>query len=294
MMDQQLKRKVVKTITQYEQQYDKLQMEVNALKGTLNELSLQALKETAQLESGIKIKIKQIKKHITHSDSIEDLAHKIQENLVVMEKQLKDYKANEQKRWQDNEQKMMALEEKLIKIERKGEEIKNLLSNEKINLNRDSLTGLPNRTLYCEYISYAYYRWQRGFGDLSLALADIDHFREINEKYGHLTGDRILQEVATIFKTSIRRADFLARYSGEKFIFIFERTQQKDAAMVLESLRRAIEECQFFHDKTKIDVTVSFGLTTLTQGDELEGLLIRADKAVYQAKMGGRNQVTTL
>nr|WP_019217577.1 GGDEF domain-containing protein [Legionella tunisiensis] len=134
----------------------------------------------------------------------------------------------------------------------KARKLKNLLSNETINLNRDSLTGLPNRTLYSEYILYAYYRWQRGFGDLSLALADVDHFREINEKYGHLTGNKILQEIATIFKTSIRRADFLARYGGEKFIFIFERTQQRHAAMVLESLRRAIEECQFFMVKQRL------------------------------------------
>ncbi|WP_232220689.1 hypothetical protein [Legionella tunisiensis] len=102
-------------------------MEVNALKGTINQWSLQTLKETEQLESGIKIKIKQIKKHITHSNSIEDLAHKIQENLVVMEKQLKDYKANEQKRWQDNEQKIIALEAQLIKTEHEGEEIKKSL-----------------------------------------------------------------------------------------------------------------------------------------------------------------------
>lgn len=293
MMDQQLKKKVVKTITEYEQQYGKLQMEVNALKGSINQLGLQALQETEQLESGIRINIKQIKNHITHSHSIKELAQ-IQENLVVMEKQLKHHKINEQKRLQDHEQKMLVLEEKLIKVEHEVEEVKNLLSNEKLNLNQDSLTGLPNHTLYSEYILYAYYRWQRGFGDLSLALADVDHFSEINEKYGYLTGDKILKEIANIFKTSIRRADFLARYSGEKFIFIFERTQQQHAAMVLESLRRAVEEGQFFHDKTKIDVTVSFGLTTLAQGDELEGLLLRADKAVSQAKLGGRNQVTTL
>lgn len=168
------------------------------------------------------------------------------------------------------------------------------VAKEELSLHRDNLTGLPNRVAYSERILDAYHRWQRGFGDLSLALADIDYLKNINETYGEAMGDQILKKLASIFMTSIRKADFVARYDGGEFVFIFERTHQQQAATILESLRCAIEQCGFHSRKTRIAVTVSFGLTTLLQEDELEGLFARADKAMYLAKHSGRNQITTL
>lgn len=106
---------------------------------------------------------------------------------------------------------------------------------------RDRLTDLPNRASYEENILSAYHRWQRGFGELSLAVTNIDHFKEINTNHGHLAADQLLKEVVVFFKSSVRAVDFIARYNATEFVFIFERTQVHQATMILENLRETIE-----------------------------------------------------
>ncbi|KTD62030.1 GGDEF domain-containing protein [Legionella spiritensis] len=254
----------------------------------------EARQNVTLLESGIQSNIKEIKKHVDNSTGIKELSGKIHQNLLTMGQRIQEYTKEEEKRFQDHENEVKALKEQLMEAERHAREIQNALSFQQVKLHQDSLTGLPNRAAYDESIFNAYQRWQRGFGELSLAIADIDHFKAINDNYGHLAGDKVLQKVASIFKNSVRETDFIARYGGEEFIFIFERTSQDNAKSLIETLRRKVEKCQFCYSNEKVDVTVSFGMTVLRPGEDLETLFIRADTAMYKAKRAGRNRVETL
>ncbi|WP_255411125.1 GGDEF domain-containing protein [Legionella sp. km772] len=156
------------------------------------------------------------------------------------------------------------------------------------------MTSLPNRESYDEYIAEALQRWHESGKHLSLAVGDIDHFKFINDTFGHLAGDKVLKKVASIFKSSVRDTDYIARYGGEEFVLIFEDTSSKEALSMIEKLRKSVKDCQFAYRDNKVDVTVSFGLTTIVKGDNIESLFIRADTALYKAKDAGRNRCAVL
>ncbi|KTD06832.1 GGDEF domain-containing protein [Legionella jamestowniensis] len=249
---------------------------------------------TEQLETDVRSSIQDIKNHIDNSQSFEELSKKIETSLAAIGSHIKTFKEYQEGRLADYENKMLVLQDKLMETERGAKEIKNMLSFERLKNNQDSLTGLPNRASYEEHMLDAYHRWQRGFGDLSIAIADIDNFKHINDTYGHLAGDKVLKKIAALFKSSIRAMDFIGRYGGEEFIFIFERTHLNNAAKVAEELRSLIEEYDFYYREKRVCVTVSFGLTNFQHGDDLETLFTRADEAMYEAKHQGKNRVVAL
>ncbi|WED41932.1 GGDEF domain-containing protein [Legionella cardiaca] len=251
-------------------------------------------KDTEELETEIQLNIHEIKNHLDTSRTIEELSKKIGNSLTSIGSHIEKFKENQEKRLVEYENRMMILQDKLMETERGANEIKNMLSFEKLKNNVDSLTGLPNRASYEEHLLDAHHRWKRGFGDLSIAIADIDNFKEINDTYGHLAGDKVLKKIASLFKSSIRAVDFVARYGGEEFVFIFERTHLNDAVKVADSLRSIIEEYDFYYRDQRVHVTVSFGLTNFQHEDDLESLFTRADEAMYQAKRNGRNCVASL
>ena len=250
--------------------------------------------ESRQLENGIQEDINQIKNHLDSSTTIEELSGKVSQNLQTIGDRIKEYRANEDMRACEHDKQLGELRAKLADSERHTEEIKNLLSFQKYKINHDGLTGLPNKESYDEHMIDTFQRWKRNPEVLSLAVGDIDHFKQINDTFGHLAGDKVLKKVATIFRSSIREVDFIARIGGEEFVFIFEKTTNRQAHSVIEKLRKSIEECQFFYRDNKVCVTVSFGLTSIVHGDDIESLFIRADNAMYKAKNAGRNRVEIL
>ncbi len=254
----------------------------------------QATEESRQLEHGIQDNLNQIKNHLDTSKTIEELSAKINQNLKMIGERIKEYHFNEQNRQIEYEKQVVKLQAKLSESEQNAEEIKNLLSFQKYKINHDSLTGLPNRESYEEHIFDTLQRWKKHGKALSLAVCDIDHFKHINDTFGHLAGDKVLKKVASIFKSSIRNVDFIARVGGEEFVFIFEQTSSQSACILIEKLRKMVEECQFFYRDNKVEVTVSFGLTTVVKGDDMESVFVRADNAMYKAKNAGRNRIEYL
>lgn len=254
----------------------------------------QASEDSQDLEVGIQDNIDQIKIHLDSSTSIEELSAKVSHHLNMIGDRLKEYRTNEKNREMEYERQVMGLQSKLSESEQNAEEIKNLLSFQKYRINHDSLTGLPNRESYDEHILDSILRWKRNAKGLSLAVCDIDHFKRINDSFGHLAGDKVLKKVAMIFKSSVRTNDFIARVGGEEFVFIFEQTSSREATLILEKLRKLVEDCQFYYRENKVDVTVSFGLTSIVDGDDIESLFMRADNAMYKAKNSGRNRVEIL
>ena len=155
---------------------------------------------------------------------------------------------------------------------------------------RDPLTGLYNRLAYDRRIALELTRAQVTQEPLSLVVCDIDNFKRINDTCGHPGGDKVLKEASRIMLTALRGADFVGRYGGEEFVIILPGADSDSALFVSEKLRRTIKVAPFSHRGQRVQVTASFGVTTLRHGDTPEALFERADQALYSAKQAGRDR----
>jgi len=153
----------------------------------------------------------------------------------------------------------------------------------------DQLTELYNRHRLVEEGERFFAQSIRHRQDLCLAIIDIDHFKNVNDTYGHMIGDEVLKSVASLLKENIRTEDIVARYGGEEFIIIFDRCSLKDAVYKANILRHKISNL----NPKDILVTASFGLTPLRHDEhtKFDHLLKEADDALYEAKENGRNKV---
>ena len=156
----------------------------------------------------------------------------------------------------------------------------------------DGLTQVNNRRSFDETIEREISRCRRYGRTLSMVLIDIDHFKRINDTFGHLAGDAVLKEVASAIKKRIRKEDLLARYGGEEFAVLTPEVDQKGALAMAEKVRKVVEKHEFSFDDEVIPVTISCGVSTLgKKSDSAEALVQRADEKLYEAKEAGRNQV---
>jgi diguanylate cyclase (GGDEF)-like protein len=136
-------------------------------------------------------------------------------------------------------------------------------------------------------------RSQRHQQKTTLALIDIDHFKQVNDSLGHHQGDRVLEAVAKIIQLHIREADVLCRWGGEEFLLLLNECDLQHAVERVESIRLAIAAWRFHHNDASHSVTVSAGLAEYEAGENLSRLVDRADKALYRAKHQGRNCLST-
>ena len=158
---------------------------------------------------------------------------------------------------------------------------------------QDALTGLPNRRYFDDFLSREIARYHPADGGLSLLVVDVDHFKKINDKYGHLGGDHVLKGLAHVMGTGLRRSDFLARYGGEEFALVLPGTPRDHAAVIASKLRASVEEHEFRYDSQSIRVTISIGVAMWSvQMTEPNDLIKIADEQLYCAKEAGRNRVS--
>ena len=157
---------------------------------------------------------------------------------------------------------------------------------------RDALTQLASRRYLLENLAQEIELATSKHSDLTVAMADLDHFKEINDSLGHLVGDRVLREVAHRIATSVRDKDLIGRYGGEEFLLIFPQTSLRVAKQVAERIRQHVGGTPIHLPEHSIPITISIGLTPFNRSDTLESLLQRADSAMYAAKQAGRDCVT--
>jgi diguanylate cyclase (GGDEF)-like protein len=161
-------------------------------------------------------------------------------------------------------------------------------------VDRDGLTGLPNRAAFDERLEVEARRFHRYRRPLALLVLDLDHFKAVNDSYGHPTGDAVLQRVADLLRAGTRDPDIPARYGGEEMVVILPETMLRPAIEVAERIRAAVEATRFDHEGHGIDLTVSIGVSACPECvDDPADLLRAADDALYQAKRDGRNRVAT-
>jgi len=156
----------------------------------------------------------------------------------------------------------------------------------------DSLTGLYNRRYFQQALNREFARSKRYNSDLSLVMFDIDHFKNVNDQYGHQFGDKILTEISAIIKYSLRKTDYVARYGGEEFVAILPETNLSNTYIPVERIRKIIEMKDFMYGEIPLRITISIGITNLTPDIKTEQeFLALVDKALYKAKDNGRNRI---
>lgn len=159
----------------------------------------------------------------------------------------------------------------------------------------DSLTGLYNRRAILGKLRELINLANRYKDDFSLIMLDIDHFKKVNDRYGHLTGDEVLEEIATLIRRNIRDTDIVGRYGGEEFIIILPKTTLSSAWVVAERIRSIIEKAELKDSAGNVfAITVSQGLAGWERDEDAASLISRADEALYKAKEKGRNRVQIL
>ena len=158
----------------------------------------------------------------------------------------------------------------------------------------DGLTGAYNKRYFDEILERELSRGARYQREMALMLFDIDHFKRINDTYGHIAGDAILRELAEVIRTNIRRDDTFCRVGGEEFTIIMPEATLKGAEVAAEKLRQLVENTHFSFEDTHIPVTISIGVTKRKPDDTPTSIYARADENLYKAKNAGRNRVVAL
>ncbi|HTF96188.1 MAG TPA: GGDEF domain-containing protein [Cellvibrio sp.] len=191
-------------------------------------------------------------------------------------------------------QQLETLGAKIQSMEVEAEKNRTTLEKHRQKALQDALTELPNREAYNERAIAEVQRWQRYGRALTLAVFDIDHFKRINDTFGHQAGDRVIKVIGRSIAKRLREVDFFCRYGGEEFVALMPETDSNTALGVLEKVREAIANAAFNYKEQPISITVSVGLTEFKPNDNLDSAFERADQALYNAKSSGRNRCQLL
>ena len=184
-----------------------------------------------------------------------------------------------------------SLAERVAHMEQEAQSYREHLEEQRQKALIDPLTALPNRAAWSERLDHEVGQWQRHGNTLLLAMLDLDHFKRINDNYGHLAGDKVLKIIANVMRKRLRGTDFVARFGGEEFVLLMPGTVPAVGAKLLETLRASIEACPFHFKGERVTITISMGFTALKPDENSDMALKRADQALYRAKNAGRNRV---
>ena len=186
---------------------------------------------------------------------------------------------------------LQGLAERIASMEQQAQGYREHLEEQRQKALIDPLTDLPNRAAWGERLQYEVDQWQKNGNPLLIAMLDLDHFKRINDGYGHLAGDKVLKIIATQLRKHLRPIDFIARFGGEEFVLLMPDTPLNAGLHLIEKLRAAIQACPFHFKGEPVTITTSIGVSAFRPGDRSDHVLKRADEALYRAKRRGRNCV---
>lgn len=239
--------------------------------------------------------ISQAKKALGLAGDLEGLKSRVASSLATIEVALKEKIAEEQGIKELAGTNENAFETEFVKLKKELTDATEHSKTLEQKINHDPLTGANSRRAYSARIEEEMERFMRYGSIFSLLFLDVDHFKKVNDSYGHAIGDRCLQEIIKKTSSLIRKNDMLARYGGEEFVLIMPETEGINAKNVAEKIRETIEKIEFVYKNDTVTVTVSIGVTQVREDDAVPlDVLERADRAVYQAKQDGRNRVVLI
>lgn len=215
------------------------------------------------------------------------LDNRLEGLLVTMD----EHRHKRDQREQDLAERLRGLGERVADMEQEAMGYREHLEEQRQKALVDPLTGLPNRAGWTEQVEQHMQAWQANGGHLLMAILDLDHFKRINDGYGHLAGDKVLKIVANVLRKHLRGRDVIARFGGEEFVLLLPQTPPAVGMQRVEKLRAAIEACPFHFKGERVVITLSSGLSAFRSGERSDLVLKRADQALYRAKDLGRNRV---
>ncbi|WLH35765.1 diguanylate cyclase [Pseudomonas sp. FP2196] len=243
------------------------------------------------MDTQIREQVDGLQTSVQEAADLDDLKQVLENHLEGLLGTMDQHQKQRDAREQEVAARLKGLSERVAHMEQEAQGFREHLEEQRQKALIDPLTGLPNRAAWSERLEHEIKQWQQHGNTLSLAMLDLDHFKRINDNYGHLAGDKVLKIIATVLRKRLRGSDFIARFGGEEFVLLLPATPPAIGAKLLETLRAAIEACPFHFKGERVTITISMGLATFRSGEHSDLVLKRADQALYRAKNAGRNRV---
>lgn len=290
---------LAKTRRHVEEEKKDIESFLSQLTGRLQELDCY-LEETAEtrsqesrqgdaIDEGLSAEVDGIRRSVNEAENIHQLKQSIQAHLTNIQRHMNAHKQLEQERLTQANREIGQLKQTLAQVREESVELQTHLIAARERASHDALTGLYNRLAYDERIVLECERWKRYGRPAVLSIWDVDHFKRVNDQYGHSTGDHVLKILGNLLRKHTRKSDFIARFGGEEFMLLLPETDIENAFEVTEKLRQLIAASKFLNRGQRIPVTMSCGLAAFLTDDTPETLYRRADAALYAAKQSGRN-----
>ena len=243
------------------------------------------------MDTQIREQVDGLQTSVQEAADLDDLKQVLENHLEGLLGTMDQHQKQRDAREQEVATRLKGLSERVAHMEQEAQGFREHLEEQRQKALIDPLTSLPNRAAWSERLEHEIKQWQQHGNTLSLAMLDLDHFKRINDNYGHLAGDKVLKIIATVLRKRLRGSDFIARFGGEEFVLLMPATPPAVGAKMLETLRAAIEACPFHFKGERVTITISMGLTSFKPGEHSDLVLKRADQALYRAKNGERNRV---
>jgi diguanylate cyclase len=253
-----------------------------------SQLESHASSETLKVQ--LAVEMKAMGDSVDATNDLQQIRAQVRNRIDSIDRHLQEFRQRETMLSTGMRARSEQMRARITELEGEAKRLHHALKDEQRLSTIDALTKIPNRLAYEKRVDDELKRWQRFKQPTCIAVWDVDHFKRVNDSYGHRAGDRVLRTVADCLAARIRSTDFLARYGGEEFVMILPGTKLEDATRVLDEMRQAIAQIGFHFRGTPVSITISTGVTTLALSDSAGAAFDRADKALYRAKEQGRNR----
>ena len=250
-----------------------------------------SVESTRHFNQQLRDQVSDLQNSVQEAADLDALKQALEQRLEGLLQSVSNHQRQRDSGEDDVAERLQGLVKRVAEMELEAQQFRQHIEEQRQKSLLDPLTGLPNRAAWSERLDLEIARRQRYGGQLLMAVLDIDHFKRINDGYGHLAGDRVLKIIAGELHKRLRKTDFIARFGGEEFVLLIPGTPLDGGVQLLETLRAAVEACPFHFKGEPVTITLSAGIAEFRNDEATEDTFERADQALYRAKGAGRNRV---
>jgi diguanylate cyclase len=246
--------------------------------------------DTEKLNLLVSGEVEELKTNVMRSLDLPAMRNQVSLRLGAINGHLHEFRGREESRVKTYRERVGRMRSRIRELERESHSLHITLQEGQRLAMMDALTAIPNRAAYDVRIEQEFRRWKRFGRTVSILAWDIDHFKKINDAYGHRAGDKVLRIFGQLLEKHVRETDFVARYGGEEFVMLLVGSSPAEAHTVADKIRMEISQLGFHFRDNPVTVTASCGITNFIAEDSPDAAFDRADRALYQAKETGRNR----